>query len=158
MTAIFFIHALDSDRLFWALWKNMDDLERDFAPAAYEITRKSKFKTLLRLSIDYPCARQIFVQSLWAKSVYRKVRRAELPQEIQKQIRDALIAQKKKRLYKYEALGFSTKDFQSPGLLKQRYRELLRKHHPDYGGSSAEFMALQKAYKELLMLLRHQGV
>ncbi|WP_254862488.1 DnaJ domain-containing protein [Halovivax gelatinilyticus] len=47
----------------------------------------------------------------------------------------------------YEVLGLST-DASLPEV-RTRYRRLLKRHHPDHGGSRAQFLQIRRAYEEI---------
>jgi len=48
----------------------------------------------------------------------------------------------------FTILGISpTKDIK---IIKQAYRQQIKKHHPDHGGDAAYFMKIQEAYNELI--------
>ncbi len=152
MTAVFFIYALDSDgdRFFWALWQCIEHLEQNRPPYRYGIDRISHTQLLRDIYRRYSPAREIFLKENLCQSIYRQVRRAELPPEIQKKIRQALAKQKRQRHTYYAALGFREEDLASLSHLKKRYRQLLMKHHPDHGGEGSQLNALQSAYADLL--------
>ena len=49
--------------------------------------------------------------------------------------------------YAYKTLGFTSYP-QDLKAIKQKYKSLVKKAHPDLGGTEAEFYQLQKNYKE----------
>jgi curved DNA-binding protein CbpA len=45
----------------------------------------------------------------------------------------------------------------TPDQVKQRYRMLAMRHHPDRGGDAAAFVLVNDAYREALSLARPRG-
>lgn len=152
MSAVYFIYPLDEERLFWALWPNALALEYRYAPQHYAIVRTPRAELVQELEMLYS-ARWVELPLEAQRDIYRQVRRGELPWEVQKQIRQAILDNKTQRHQYFEALGFRPQDWQSAKHLKRRYYQLAREHHPDNGGAEADFIRLKKAYLTLLRRL-----
>ena len=149
MSAVYFIYPLDEERLFWALWPNAFALEQDYAPQRYDIVKTPRQVLVQTLETQY-AARWVELPFETQREIYRRVRRGELPWEVQEQIRQAILQNKTQRHQYFEALGFRPQDWQSAQHLKRRYYQLAREHHPDNGGSEADFIRVKKAYLTLM--------
>jgi hypothetical protein len=79
--------------------------------------------------------------------IYRNIRRRELPPDLQKQIQFEIERARTRPMPTHliqSPLGTAT-----PDTLKQHYRQWAKSLHPDQGGNSDSFMALQSAYRYL---------
>lgn len=150
MPAVYFVYALDEERSFWALWPDREAFEHEYAPYQYAITRHMREDIALDIQKTFPQALCLEPDLERQKHIYRCVRRAELPWEVQQRIRRAVLDQRTQRDAHFEALGFASEDYQSKKALKKRFRELAQKLHPDRGGSTAHFIRVKNAYLELL--------
>lgn len=152
MDAVYFIYPLDreQDRWFWAVWSHEVSLITQYAPSDYGISRDKPRGVLQQIVTAYPQAQALMMPHVLARDIYRRVRRAELPWDVQQHIRETLAQQKQSREQHFESLGFGVEHLQSPAALKRRFRELARRYHPDNGGSAALFVGLKQAYSELM--------
>lgn len=150
MPAVYFVHVLDEARFFWALWPDRAAFDHDYAPQAYAITRCDREAVELEIRARYPQALCLEPDLETQRHIYRAVRRAELPWEVQQKIHQAVKAQKMHRSEHFEEMGFSVEHYQSKKALKKRFRELAQRFHPDRGGSAVHFMQVKQAYQELL--------
>lgn len=152
MGTVYFIYPLDTeqDRWFWALWSHEAALITQYAPRDYGVSAESPQCLLQQILGDYPTAQPLMISGILSRDIYRRVRRAELPWDVQQQIRETLAQQRQARETHFERLGFSVEHQQTPAAVKRRYRELARRYHPDNGGSAALFMGLKQAYSELM--------
>lgn len=150
MPAVYFVYALDEARLFWALWPDRVAFDYDYAPQAYAITRSDRDEIEREIQERYPRALCLEPDLDTQRHIYRAVRRAELPWEVQQKIHQAVRARRVHRSEHFEAMGFFVEHYQSKKALKKRFRELAQKCHPDRGGSATDFMQVKQAYQELL--------
>lgn len=150
MPAVYFVYALDKERFFWALWSDRQAFDNEYAPYQYAITRCDRVCIALDIQKAFPQALCLEPALEKQRHIYRCVRRAELPWEVQQKIHQAVLTQKKYRNEHFEALGFAFEHYQSKKALKKRFRELAQQFHPDRGGSATHFIRIKNAYLELL--------
>lgn len=150
MPVVYFIYALDEERSFWALWSDRAAFDNGYAPQTYAIERSDHEGVESSIRSKHPQAIYLQPDLETQQHIYRRVRRAELPWEVQQKIHQAVRRRKQHRSEHFEALGFFAEHYQSKKALKKRFRELVQDVHPDRGGSAVRFMEVKHAYQELL--------
>lgn len=152
MDAVYFIYPLDSDhdRWFWAVWLHEKDFVAQYAPRDYGMSGEPVRSLLDKVLMNYPSAQALMLSKTSYQGIYRRVRRSELPWDVQTKIRETLAQRKQERDGRFESLGFLPEHRESPETVKQRFRQLARRYHPDNGGSAEGFMCLKQVYGELM--------
>jgi hypothetical protein len=150
MPAVYFIYALDEERSFWALWPNRAAFDHEYAPQTYAMTRDHREKIDLDIRAMHPQGICLEPALEIQQAIYRRVRRSELPWEVQQKIHQAIRGRNQHRSEHFAEMGFCVEHYQSKKALKKRFRELAQECHPDRGGSAVQFMQLKQAYQELL--------
>lgn len=151
---VFLIHDLGLERCFWALWLHSGDYHSQFAPYKYQVIDGLSHAVRECFAKELPFAQELNLSNYEKTVCYRATRRAELPDHVRQKIYQILELERQERHVFYRTLGFDVDDLSNPGRFKRRYRQLIRKHHPDMGGDPERFMQIQQAYQ--LMLRRYQ--
>lgn len=145
--AVFLIHTIVNERYFWAYWPSLKHFEADLFPESYQITTQTAEHIRDNILLENPLARELEYSEAFKRNLYRRVKRAELPEAVQEKIRTALKHQRKTWQDDLLQVGFQLEDLKDLSHLKRRYRQLLYQHHPDYGGEDEAFLYLQKLYQ-----------
>lgn len=146
---VYFIHSLAFGRLFWAYWLRYQDFENQFAPQTYGTSEAPPESLADALENRFPEAQCLILQNQVTQEIYRRIKRAELPDQVRKNIYQSLSVRRQWMRKEIESLGFRAQDIHDLKSLKKRYRHLARLHHPDQGGEPHNFMAIQRLYKRL---------
>jgi len=145
---VFLIQALLGERYFWAYWSCEQDFKLGLAPCTYCLELCSLENLYGTLKSQYPVATELQLPEHEKIALYRRVRRAELPHQVREQIYVAIQARRQawqQHLYQF---GFDVDDLLNTQALKQRYRQLLLRYHPDHGGDVQDFLSLQRVYQQ----------
>lgn len=147
---VFLIHDLGFERCFWALWLNSEDFQAQFAPYKYQVLEGFCEAVREKFANELPSAQELTLSNQEKTVCYRTIRRAELPEHVRHKIYQLLESERQERQLFYLSIGFETEDLSNSRQFKRRYRQLIRKHHPDMGGDPERFMQIQQAYKDML--------
>jgi len=150
---VFFIHAVVNSRYFWAFWPGLSHLEANCFPQEYQVTVLSPKQIRYELQLKYPRIQELDFSNAFKRELYRRVKRAELPEAVQEKIRLTLQLQCKSWQKPLLNAGFSLDDLSDLKALKRRYRQLLYQHHPDHGGEDDAFLSLQALYQQACVYL-----
>lgn len=134
-TPVYFVLPIVNERYFGAYWHARSLFELGLLPHDYQISSEADFAPL------WPQAREMELKTAQKTAIYRQVKRLELPLSVQQEIHKAL--KDKAQSSPKEVTLFKGLTLQEG---KKKYRALLLQHHPDQGGDTAEFLALQKSY------------
>lgn len=145
--AVFLIHTLGKERSFWAYWPSFQHFQAGLFPQTYRMSQDAPEILRLRLADDYPQAVELEQSEIFKTHLYRRIKRAELPEAVQAQIREVLKQQRQHWQQRLREVGFEEQDLQNVQTLKRRYRQLLYQYHPDHGGEAQAFLQLQQLYE-----------
>lgn len=151
---VYLIHDLGLGRCFWAYWPNADDIQGHHAPAAYATIESPLAELRTQLEARYPEAQALAMPPDAVRELYRRIRRAELPEEVRQRISATLQSQRRQRRDRFAAAGFLPEELEDLAALKRRYRQLATEHHPDRGGDSEKFKALHALYRQAVRRLK----
>lgn len=153
----FLIHDLGLARCFWALWPNQKVFEAYAFPQSYGVEERKLSTLRARILAQYPSAQELELTAEAKTSIYRRIRRAELPEHMQLKIQEVLNFKQSLFSQQYQSIGFAEDDLSDLSLLKKRYRQLATQHHPDQGGELSQFLVLQDIYHQILRKLPKQA-
>ena len=152
MAAVFFIIRRHRSHFFWALWQSLDAFENGLGPRDYGVADSSYQELLSKIVFKHPVSFQIHVVSDEGEAHYRRIKRSELPHEVQVRIEKALKQRRQERYAEALSVGFLATDLDSLAAFKRRYRELAIKKHPDHGGDRNAFLHLQEVYQRMRLM------
>ncbi len=146
----FLVHDLGLERCFWAVWPDQKSFQAYGFPQAYGVEERKLSSLRKRILAQYVAAFELDISDEAKTSIYRRIRRAELPEHMQKKIQEMLNLKHDLFSQQYQSIGFEEEDLNDLSLLKRRYRQLATQHHPDQGGELSRFLLLQDMYHQIL--------
>ncbi|MBF2055203.1 MAG: hypothetical protein IGS03_17265 [Candidatus Sericytochromatia bacterium] len=138
------IHPLSSQKYFWAVWSSVTLFASGAAPAHYGV-EQTLHRASTRVNTCFSFCHELRLDIQQKTLIYRQIKRSELPEKVQTQIRQKMGEHRQQTKMALLRLGFCESDLKNLTDLKRRYRQLLRSLHPDHGGSADAFKAFYAA-------------